>query len=82
MPSQIPAVSRALSVFEMFAREQRELTNSEIARLLSVAESSCSDLLHTLHTLGYLTRTPRSRIMRRAVAFSDGRLRKGSHLFK
>lgn len=61
MPSQIPAVSRALSVFEMFAREQRELTNSEIARLLSVAESSCSDLLHTLHTLGYLTRTPRSR---------------------
>lgn len=61
MPSVIPAVSRALAVFEVFAREQRELSNSEMARLLSVAESSCSDLLHTMHTLGYLTRTPRSR---------------------
>ncbi|MET0542301.1 MAG: IclR family transcriptional regulator [Variovorax sp.] len=61
MPSLIPAVSRTLAVFEVFARERRELSNSELARLLSVAESSSSDLLHSLHTLGYLTRTPRSR---------------------
>ncbi|MDM0015346.1 IclR family transcriptional regulator [Variovorax sp. J22P168] len=61
MPSVIPAVSRTLAVFEVFARERRELSNSEMARHLSLAESSCSDLLHTLHTLGYLNRTPRSR---------------------
>lgn len=50
-----------MAVFEIFAREKRELSNSDVARLLSVAESSCSDLLHTLHTLGYLIRTPKTR---------------------
>ncbi len=57
----IPAAGRTLAVFEVFAREKRELSNSDVARLLSLADSSCSDLLHTLHTLGYLTRTPRTR---------------------
>ncbi|WP_326540571.1 IclR family transcriptional regulator [Pseudorhodoferax sp.] len=61
MPTLIPATSRTMAVFEIFAREKRELSNSEMARLLEVAESSSSDLLHTLHTLGYLTRTPRTR---------------------
>ncbi|SCU96128.1 Regulatory protein, IclR [Cupriavidus necator] len=50
-----------MAVFEVFAREQRDLSNSEMARLLSVADSSCSDLLHTLHALGYLMRTTRTR---------------------
>lgn len=50
-----------MAVFEIFAREQRDLSNSDMARLLGVADSSCSDLLHTLHTLGYLTRTSRTR---------------------
>lgn len=61
MPTLIPAASRALAVFEIFAREKRELSNSDMARLLSVADSSCSDLLHTLHSLGYLMRTARTR---------------------
>jgi len=61
MPTLIPAASRALAVFEVFAREKRELSNSDMARLLSVADSSCSDLLHTLHSLGYLMRTSRTR---------------------
>lgn len=61
MPTVIPAASRALAVFEIFAREKRELSNSDMARLLSVADSSCSDLLHTLQSLGYLMRTSRSR---------------------
>ncbi|RDK08871.1 IclR family transcriptional regulator [Cupriavidus lacunae] len=61
MPTKIPAVSRAMAVFEAFAREKRDLSNSDMARLLSVADSSCSDLLHTLHSLGYLMRTSRTR---------------------
>ncbi|MGN5477112.1 helix-turn-helix domain-containing protein [Cupriavidus basilensis] len=55
----IPAASRAMAVFEVFAREKRELSNSDMARLLSLPESSTSDLLHTLHSLGYLMRTTR-----------------------
>lgn len=61
MPTLIPAAGRAMAVFEVFAREQRELSNSDMARLLSLPESSTSDLLHTLQTLGYLMRTTRSR---------------------
>ncbi len=61
MPIMIPAASRAMAVFEVFAREKRELSNSEMARLLSLPETSTSDLLHTLHSLGYLMRTTRTR---------------------
>ncbi|QUN32759.1 IclR family transcriptional regulator (plasmid) [Cupriavidus sp. KK10] len=61
MPTLIPAASRAMAVFEVFAREKRELSNSDMARLLSLPESSTSDLLHTLHSLGYLVRTTRTR---------------------
>ena len=61
MPSLIPAASRTMAVFEVFAREKRALSNSDVARLLSLPESSCSDLLHTLHSLGYLMRTSRTR---------------------
>ncbi|QCC05143.1 IclR family transcriptional regulator [Cupriavidus necator H16] len=50
-----------MAVFELFAKERRELSNSDMARLLSVPESSSSDLLHTLHMLGYLMRTPLTR---------------------
>lgn len=50
-----------MAVFEVFAREKRDLSNSDMAKLLSVADSSCSDLLHTLHSLGYLMRTSRTR---------------------
>lgn len=61
MPNLIPAASRAMAVFEIFAREKRELSNSDMARLLALPESSTSDLLHTLHSLGYLMRTSRTR---------------------
>jgi len=50
-----------MSLFELFAREKRELSNSDLARLMDLPESSCSDLLHTLHEQGYLIRTARSR---------------------
>ncbi|HQD84870.1 MAG TPA: helix-turn-helix domain-containing protein, partial [Quisquiliibacterium sp.] len=61
MPQIIPTAQRAMQVFEVFARERRPLTNSELARFLGLADSSCSDLLHTLREAGYLLRTPRSR---------------------
>ena len=50
-----------MSVFEAFAQHRRELTNAEVAKFLGVAESSSSDVLHTLQELGYLTRTAGSR---------------------
>ena len=61
MPTLIPAATRTLSVFEIFAREKRALTKSNVARLHPVAGTSCLDLRHTFHPLGYLMRTPKSR---------------------
>ena len=61
MPTIVPAAVRTMSLLELFAREKRELSNSDLARLMDLPESSCSDLLHTLHELGYLMRTARSR---------------------
>ncbi len=61
MAATIPAVARAMSIFEVFARERRELSNSEIARLIGMPDSSCADLLHTLYQSGYVTRTVRSK---------------------
>lgn len=61
MPQIVPTALRTLQVFETFARERRPLSNSELARYLELADSSCSDLLHTLREAGYLLRTPKSR---------------------
>lgn len=61
MPQTVPTAQRALQVFEVFAREGRPLTNSELARFLDLADSSCSDLLFTLREAGYLLRMPKSR---------------------
>jgi IclR family KDG regulon transcriptional repressor len=60
MPSIIPAVGRTMAAFEAFAREKRDLSNKEMARLLNLPDSSCLDLLHSLHSLGYLLRTPKT----------------------
>lgn len=57
----VPAAARTMAVFEIFARERRELTKSEVARLLDLPESSTSDLLNTLHEIGYLSRTASTR---------------------
>jgi IclR family acetate operon transcriptional repressor len=61
MPATVPAAARTMAVFEVFAREKRELLNSDVARFLNMPESSCSDLLHTLYEAGFLMRTPRTR---------------------
>ncbi|MBC7468355.1 MAG: IclR family transcriptional regulator [Ramlibacter sp.] len=61
MPALVPAAARTMALLEIFARERRALSNSDLARLMDLPESSTSDLLHTLHELGYLVRTVRSR---------------------
>ncbi|QEZ48917.1 IclR family transcriptional regulator [Cupriavidus oxalaticus] len=61
MPQIVPTANRVLQVFEVFAREGRPLGNSELARLLDLADSSCSDLLFTMREAGYLMRTPKTR---------------------
>jgi DNA-binding IclR family transcriptional regulator len=50
-----------MATFEIFARERRELTKSDVARLLDLPESSTSDLLNTLYEIGYLSRTATTR---------------------
>lgn len=76
----VPAAARTLALFEIFAREKRPLSKSELARLLDLPESSCSDLLNTVHDLGYVSRTagtrryyPTSRLLAvsNAIAESD-----------
>lgn len=61
MPAFVPASARTMAVFEVFAREKRELMVSDVARMLDLADSSCSDLLHTLTKVGYLVRTAKTR---------------------
>ncbi len=74
----VPAAARTLALFEVFAREKRALTKSELARFLDLRESSCSDLLNTLHALGYVSRTastkryyPTGRLLASARAISE-----------
>lgn len=77
MATTVPAAARAMALFEIFARERRELTKSEVARLLDLPESSSSDLLNTLHEIGYVSRTattrryyPTGRLLAMATAIS------------
>jgi DNA-binding IclR family transcriptional regulator len=77
-PTSVPAAARTLALFEIFARERRPLSKSELARLLDLPESSCSDLLNTVHGLGYVTRTvstrryyPTSRLLATATSIAQ-----------
>ncbi len=45
---------RVIEIIEVFAREKRPLSLSELARLLEVPVSSCLALIRTLSELGYL----------------------------
>lgn len=55
------SIARGLDVLELFAREARPLTLTEIARELSIAVSTCHDVLRTLRERGVLYEvTPRA----------------------
>lgn len=47
-------VDRTLDFLELFAKEQRPLTLTDIARLLEIPLSSCHDVLRTLQARGYI----------------------------
>ncbi|WP_256376832.1 IclR family transcriptional regulator [Diaphorobacter sp. HDW4A] len=61
MAAQVPAAARTMALFEVFAKQQRELSNNELAKQLNLADSSCSELVSTLVEAGYLTRSNRTR---------------------
>jgi IclR family acetate operon transcriptional repressor len=78
MPTFVPAAARAMHLLEIFATERREMSNSELARLMDLPESSSSDLLYTLLQLGYLSRTantkrfyPTNRLLAQAKAIGS-----------
>lgn len=71
MPQILPTAQRVLQVFEMYAQERRPLSNSEMARLLGLADSSCSDLLYTLRMSGYLLRAPKTRLFHPTARLLD-----------
>lgn len=47
-------VFRTIDVFEAFAREQRPLSLTELARVLDIPPSSCHDVVTALEERGYL----------------------------
>ena len=78
MPQIVPAAQRAMQVFEVFARERKPLTNSELAQALDLAGSSCSDLVHTLMEAGYLLRAPKGRVLYPTSRLGDLAVRFGA----
>ncbi|MBI6565184.1 IclR family transcriptional regulator [Pseudomonas sp. ChxA] len=51
---EVKLVARTLDLLEVFARERRAMSLTELARLLDVPMSSCLGLIRTLSTRGYL----------------------------
>lgn len=73
----LKSADRTLDLFEAFARTQRPLTLSELARELDVAPSSCFALIKTLRDRGYLygigerrTLYPTRRMLQQATAIA------------
>lgn len=71
-------VGRTLDFLEMFAKQGRPLSASEIARLLDIPASSCHDVLQALQERGYVYELtsrggyyPTSRIYEIAKAITD-----------
>lgn len=65
---RVPAVDRAMNLFELLANSSSGLTLSELSRKLNMPKSATHYLIYTLTTRGYLLRA------------SDGRLSLGLHL--
>jgi DNA-binding IclR family transcriptional regulator len=53
---RLPAVDRAMSLFELLANSQTGLTLSQLSRKLAIPKSTVHYLLHTLYTRGYVQR--------------------------
>jgi DNA-binding IclR family transcriptional regulator len=59
MSSNVKTALRVIEIMEIYAREGRSLTLTELAKLLGAPVSSCLGLIRTLASLGYLYETGR-----------------------
>lgn len=59
MSSNVKTALRVIEIMEIYAREGRSLTLTELAKLLGAPVSSCLGLIRTLAALGYLYETGR-----------------------
>lgn len=57
-PSHVQSVERAIQVMELLARENREMTLTEVARALSWPKSTVHGLLATLRDYQYVDQSP------------------------
>jgi DNA-binding IclR family transcriptional regulator len=53
---RLPAVDRAMNLFELLARSQNGMTLSELSRKLNMPKSSAHYLIYTLVSRGYVQR--------------------------
>lgn len=74
----VRTADRTLQIFEVFAQRLKPLTLSELARLLDMPVSTCSNLLRTMQARGYLYEVgsrkayyPTSRWLIKAMAIAD-----------
>jgi IclR family acetate operon transcriptional repressor len=68
---RLPAVDRAMSLFELLAASQSGLTLSQLSRKLDIPKSTAHYLLHTLHTRGYVQRSSDGRHYSLGLRFAD-----------
>lgn len=68
---RLPAVDRALSVFELLANSSEGLTLSELSRKLKAPKSTTHYLLHTLLTRRYIQRRSDGRHYLLGLRFAD-----------
>jgi len=68
---RLPAVDRAINLFELLADSQHGLTLSEVSRKLSIPKSTTHYLIHTLATRGYVQQGADSRHYLLGLRFAD-----------
>jgi DNA-binding IclR family transcriptional regulator len=68
---RLPAVDRAMSLFELLANSQQGLTLSELSRKLNIPKSTTHYLIHTLVTRGYVQRGTDGRHYLLGLRFAD-----------
>jgi DNA-binding IclR family transcriptional regulator len=68
---RLPAVDRAISLFELLAESQSGLTLSQLSRKLDIPKSTVHYLLHTLYTRGYVQRAADGHHYSLGLRFAD-----------
>ena len=68
---RLPAVDRAMSLFELLAESQSGMTLSQLSRKLDIPKSTAHYLLHTLQTRGYVQRSSDGRQYSLGLRFAD-----------